>query len=97
MSHCIDFSTGNVLHFPAGTYREQTKTEYGRIELEMMRWLFRIERFLITSETKKPSEFSKSEKRLNLQMIRYKRTGSIEVTKPKILTLEDYLALWRLQ
>jgi hypothetical protein len=34
--YCLDLATGDVRHFPAGTYHAQTETAAGRLELEMM-------------------------------------------------------------
>lgn len=38
---CYDFDTGQVRHFPDGTYRQQVASQAGRMELDIMRVLRR--------------------------------------------------------
>lgn len=40
--YCVDFAWGGLRHFPAGTYYQQTASEWGRTELEMMDLVGRV-------------------------------------------------------
>lgn len=42
--YCLS-STGQLLHFPCGTYREQMRTAAGRLEMELMRRVYDAERY----------------------------------------------------
>lgn len=37
---CLDFTTGGLRHFPAGSYDEQVKRPYGPVELDTMDLLY---------------------------------------------------------